>query len=356
MYLDYQPPKVGMPEELAAILAESETRSRKPGRQQDERPQASQAKGLSHPPRLSEPTSKQGEITLQFSEDGKTPPPQGLTRPARALIGWMPSMQGEMMLQGNTFGQEVPPEVRETARLARETVAARKAGVDQGNLITDPPSELDAYIARLKESTAGGDMFKEGWRVAVADLDRVCAFQPYVFADNAAERVEDIKADDIEAIAAVSLPVEAPEPPRVQFDPARQAYMVLSPNPNLRIIGQFQTAVQEVAGAAGLGFLVRVMPSFMQVVEFQGRYFLRDGYHRAFGLLGRGITQVPVFTRTMDAIEEVTPQGTLPQAAYLGERPPLLPDYHASPVAQALNMPAFQRMIVIQGIELSPGG
>jgi len=29
MYLDYQPPKVGMPEELAAILAESETRSRK---------------------------------------------------------------------------------------------------------------------------------------------------------------------------------------------------------------------------------------------------------------------------------------------------------------------------------------
>jgi hypothetical protein len=293
---------------------------------------------------------------VQFSEDGNSHPSQGLTRPARALIGWMPSAQGEMVLQGNAFGQEATPEVREAARLACEAVAARETGVDQGNLITDPPSELDAYIARLRESTAGGDMFKEGWRVAVADLTRVCAFQPYVFADNAAERVEDVKVDDIEAIAAVSLPVEAPEPPRVQFDPARQAYIVLSPNPNLRIIGQFQTAVQEVPGATGLGFLVRVMPSFMQVVNFEGRYFLRDGYHRAFGLLGRGITQVPVFTRTMDAIEEVTPQGMLPQAAYLGERPPLLPDYHASPVAQAVRLPAFQRMIVIQGIELNPGG
>ena len=118
----------------------------------------------------------------------------------------------------------------------------------------------------------------------------------------------------------------------------------------------FSTVIPDAPGATGLGFIVRVMPSFMQVVEFQGRYFLRDGYHRAFGLLGRGITQVPVFTRTMTAIEEVAPQGMLPQAAYLGERPPLLPDYYANPVAQAARLPAFQRMIVIQGIELSPGG
>ena len=42
-----------------------------------------------------------------------------LTRPCRALIGWMPSAQAEMTLTGNTMGKEVTGEQRELARRAR---------------------------------------------------------------------------------------------------------------------------------------------------------------------------------------------------------------------------------------------
>lgn len=294
---------------------------------------------------------------MQVSEDGKSQPSQGLTRSARALVGWMPQEQGEMVLQGNTIGNEVTAEQREVAQQARESVAARPAGLDQDDLMSEPPSQLDEHIARLRQSPSAADMFREGFRVEIADLARVCAFQPHVFTDRATERVEDIKADDIEAIAAITLPPEVPEPPRVQFDSARQAYMVLSPDQNLRIVGQFGTAVPNVPGATGLGFIVRVMPSFMQVIRFRDRYLLRDGYTRAFGLLGRGITHVPVFTRTMQTIEELNlPPGMLPQDAYLGVRPPLLRDYRDDSVAHDVCLPAPQRMIVIQGIELSPGG
>lgn len=185
------------------------------------------------------------------------------------------------------------------------------------------PEELNSHIARLRQSPSAAPYFQEGWRVEIVDLARVCTFQPSVFTDFAAERVEDIKADDIDAIAAVTLPAESPEPPRVQFDRVRQAYMVLSPDLNLRIVGQFGTAVQDTPGATGLGFIVRVMPSFMQVVHFRDRYLLRDGHNRAIGLLGRGITHVPVLTRSMRNIEEIAPPpGMLPQDAYLGRTAP----------------------------------
>ena len=294
---------------------------------------------------------------MQVSEDGKSQPSQGLTRSARALVGWMPQEQGEMVLQGNTIGNEVTAEQREVAQQARESVAARPAGLDQDDLMSEPPSQLDEHIARLRQSPSAADMFREGFRVEIADLARVCAFQPHVFTDRATERVEDIKADDIEAIAAITLPPEVPEPPGFSSTPPGRLIWCCRRTRTSESSASSVRQYRNVPGATGLGFIVRVMPSFMQVIRFRDRYLLRDGYTRAFGLLGRGITHVPVFTRTMQTIEELNlPPGMLPQDAYLGVRPPLLRDYRDDSVAHDVCLPAPQRMIVIQGIELSPGG
>jgi hypothetical protein len=98
------------------------------------------------------------------------------------------------------------------------------------------------------------------------------------------------------------------------------------------------------------------MQSLLNVVRFQDRFLLRDGYHRAYGFLSRGITHVPAFMREMQTIEEVMPPGMyLPQHSYLGERPPLLRDYLDDQVACTVNLPASQKMVVIQGNEFSPG-
>jgi hypothetical protein len=131
--------------------------------------------------------------------------------------------------------------------------------------------------------------------------------------------------------------------------------MVISQDRNLRIVGTCNGPTPDGSGAMALGFVVRVMPSFMQVVQFQGRYYLRDGYHRAYGFLSRGITQVPVFTRTVATIEEVALPGMLPQHSYLGDRPPLLVDYLDDRVASTVLLPPDQRLVLIQGIELNPG-
>jgi hypothetical protein len=301
------------------------------------------------------------DTPLNTTHPGQSPdvPPDGtvnLTRPHRALIGWMPPALGELMLTGNTMGKQVTPEQRELARHAREAVASRTTKIDQSSAISDLPPELDNHIAQLRRSPAGAAMFREGWDVALADLTQVCACQPYVVADAAAERVENVKADDLAAIAAVTLPTTPPEAPRVQFDPSKQAYMVISPNSNLRIAGTANGPTPDGSGALMLGFTVLAMRSFLQVVRFQDRVLLRDGYHRAYGFLNRGITHVPVFTCGMQTIEEFLPHGALlPQHSYLGDRPPLLMDYLDDQVACTVHLPAAQKMVLIQGIELNPG-
>jgi hypothetical protein len=47
-------------------------------------------------------------------------------------------------------------------------------------------------------------------------------------------------------------------------------------------MGNFNAGI--AGGGVCLGFVVRLMPSFLQVAHFDGRYLLLDGYHRAYAL------------------------------------------------------------------------
>ena len=95
----------------------------------------------------------------------------------------------------------------------------------------------------------------------------------------------------------------------------------------------------------------------MQVAYYRDRYLLRDGYHRAYGFLSRGITRAPTFLRRFLTFEEMRlPAGLLPQDAFLGDRPPMLVDYLDNQVSAEILLPATQKIVVIQGLELSTLG
>jgi hypothetical protein len=165
----------------------------------------------------------------------------------------------------------------------------------------------------------------------------------------------DAEPGNICSIAAVSLPVPSSGELPAQFDESKKVWLFSAPNPNLRITGHFGGQVQP--GVFGFGFIVAISPSFLQVARFQGRLFLRDGYHRAVGFLQRGIGVVPVFTRELGGLESLNlPPGMLPQGAYFGDRPPTVPDYLDDSVSVQVQLPAFQKMLVIQGLEVTPIG
>jgi hypothetical protein len=260
-------------------------------------------------------------------------------------------------LMGQRVDGATPMEIVARARDARDAVARREPGVDQEGVITDLPQELTPYIAGLQAHPGMAPFFAEGWSPVMADLRRVCVYQPHVLTDDSEQRVANVAEDDLLGIARLTMPVPEPVNLPAHYDFVQRAWMVASRNPNLRVTQQFAAPAQPGIVGAGFGFGVAVLPSVVQVIAFRGRLLLRDGYHRAYGLLRRGITTVPVFHREFSAIEEVNiQQGMLPQDACLGDRPPTVGDYLDDEVAADVDVPAAQKLVIIKAIELNLPG
>jgi len=287
------------------------------------------------------------------------PPPFALVlRPARAATGWMRPDDAHQALQlGAPTTMTTTERIISTARHARDAVAARPEGVSQDELITPLPDVLAGHVRALHASPAAVGMFSEGWQVALVDLTRVCAIQPVIYTDRTFEGTQLLDPDDLPAIAGITLPLTQGDPLPVQFDNIRKAWIVTSTNMNLRITGH---AGPLAAGPGGsiLGFGVFAGPSFMQVAGRNGRYFLRDGYHRAIWLLDRGITTVPAFVRQFPGVEDLVPdpRPLLPQDSYYGARPPVLPDYLDDSVSAPVQAPDPRKIIIIQALELAAAG
>jgi hypothetical protein len=280
----------------------------------------------------------------------------GLLRPARALIGWMSDHQAVRALASGRDDADFTPEQKALVSRARATVAARTTDLDQTGIVMPLPPELADHAAALRASSP--TMFDEGWDLALVDLSRVCAFQPTVRIAHAEERVAAALGEDWAGLARLTVPVAPSGRLRASFDEARNAWVIVSPNRNLRLIGRFTAPVPgsplggESGDTPGFGFVVTVAPSYLQVAEFCGRYILRDGYHRALGLLAAGVPVVPALVCSLGAIEQLNVPGTLPQEGFLGAQPPLLPDYFLDDVAVDVLTPSAQKMVLIQGIEI----
>jgi ParB-like chromosome segregation protein Spo0J len=98
---------------------------------------------------------------------------------------------------------------------------------------------------------------------------------------------------------------------------------------------------------------VRHLGSFLQVVRYRDRYLIRDGNHRAIAFLSRGIHAVPALVRESSTLEEIRlRRGMLPADVLLSERPPLLPDYLDDDVSAEVQLPATQRVLMVQAIDI----
>jgi hypothetical protein len=279
-------------------------------------------------------------------------PPQSAQafRPGRALIGWMKPDQAQGLLQ-RTIPD--PAQAAAAVQRAHQAVAARPPWVEQDALVTTVvPAELAGHASALDASPAAKPLRDEGWKIALVDLTKVCAFQPAIVSDQAVARVQTAGKDDIVSVAAITLPLTQGDQLPLQYDPVHQVWTVTSDNPNLRIAGNIAVPMTPVG--TGLGFAVVAAPSFMQVGRYRGRHFLRDGYHRAFGLLSRRITIVPAFVRDITVFEELLPDPRvqLPQDSYLGQQPPVLTDYLDDSVSAAVDSPAVRKTVLVQGLEL----
>jgi hypothetical protein len=270
-----------------------------------------------------------------------------LTRAGRSLIGWMAPQEAQLSLAGRRMDHATFPPYIERAAKAREA-AEKRLVRDVTGAVAAAPSTLGFHIAHMRNVPAvRSGYFDVGFEVELVDLTLVAAMQPFVGVDHARDRVADAVPDDMESIAAVSLPIPVGDTALpINFDEGNSTLSIMSRNPNLRILGP---AVVTQDGVPILGFVVNVLPSYLQVVAYHGRYFLRDGYHRALGFLMRGINVVPAFVREVNSFAELSVGvGMLPQDSYLGDHPPYLPDYLDDTVSADVRMPVTQKVVMVQ--------
>lgn len=122
------------------------------------------------------------------------------------------------------------------------------------------------------------------WKLAIVDLERLVAFQRRLgFEEGRQIAIPD--PEDIEALLDLTIP-------SVSLDPGH-----ISP--------------------------------YLEVAFYRGRGFLRDGYHRSYGLLRRGITCVPAVVLQARTIEELGAVGHkfFPENILFSTRPPMVCDF-----------------------------
>jgi len=281
------------------------------------------------------------------------------TRPARALIGWMPEREAEIVLGIPQASMKPLPEHAQRVRKARTAVASRPSGIDQTHVFSDVGEELRDYLAEFQQHPSGKQYLASGCAISIANLSEVCALQPIVHSDylddfpQVKKLIQQAAQDDMLSLIKITLPIPMPVELPMRFDSQRNAWILQSRNPDARIVGHFSARVELAPGLFGMGygFCIAHLPSFVQVVLYRGRYFLKDGYHRSLALLEKGITRVPVLFREISGPQRLEVEGRFPDETLLGAHPPRLPDYLRDDVAAAGFNLASQKTITVQSAE-----
>jgi hypothetical protein len=139
------------------------------------------------------------------------------------------------------------------------------------------------------------------WSFRLVEVDPVIAFQTHIQIDRAANLCRNVEdGPNLDDMLPICLPAQLEKVP-VSIERSGSSVSVSSNSMNLRFqpisasgtpeIGELSVDNPRQVGTMGIQFFPAA--PFVQVVRFHGRCFLRNGYHRVYGLAKAGATHVP---------------------------------------------------------------
>jgi hypothetical protein len=164
------------------------------------------------------------------------------------------------------------------------------------------------------------EMMGLDWSLGVVDLRRLLAFQRRLSFNATLPAMTVPPQCDWDRLIEIAFASPNPVICDVVHDTDKKTVILQSSNPNVQL-RVTQDPAAPVAVYAG--------SPFFEVAQYAGRWFLRDGYHRAYKLLRAGIFQFPaviVRARTLEELGAVQPQ-FFSEAILLSEHPPFVSDF-----------------------------
>lgn len=278
-------------------------------------------------------------------------------RSARVLLGWLPPKDAVNQLLGrNPTPQDDLTAVNQLIATTRAAVLARPATIIGDPVIAGDRSLLDQVADRPEVRAAFADI---PWRIEWIDLTRVLSVQKMITTDGLDLRVAEATADPA-ALMELCLPAAQPGPPAGAFgEPDGHGFALSSLNPNLRVVGS--NVAEALVSASpqvppqkvqAFTFFISMGASYVQVARYQGRSFLRDGYHRAAGLLRAGISQVPAVVIDAPSFQFIAPAtGLFDHEVAFSNRVPRLADFWDDTVSAAALQPAVRKVVRMRADE-----
>jgi hypothetical protein len=275
----------------------------------------------------------------------------------RCLLAWLQQAEAVSTLLGH-----LPALGEDTAQQQQLWEAARTALQQRGPYAQatptlDPvPVEIEAQVEAFRQHPAVIGFFQGmDWTVGFARLDSLLSFQKLVVQEHSIERANAVTLEDQASLFSFCLPnpVDNIGLPGA-IDPDSKAVTFSSLNPNLRVGGHLIVDV-DVAAAPGqpttkqkfVGFGINFGGQFVQIAEYNHRWFVRDGYHRCYGLLRRGIERIPCVFIQANSFEQLTggQPGFLSYETCFGDRPAFLRDFLSDDVSASTTRMAIRKVV-----------
>lgn len=230
-------------------------------------------------------------------------------------------------------------------------VRVRELEVGEARAADEPTvHDVPAALASLAKRVVADPLVRKSFgmspfEVKLVDLDQLVVFQ---------KRINLAHAEELDAFLGPTpsdedvfhfcLPLDGRyDPPTragvIQTGPnGPQAWAVLSPSTDFRVVETLMLDPAQIPGLDVSGRPTQVMAlvvgygtNFVSAMRVGGRLILRNGSHRAFTLVVKGIKQAPMLIQTIPEGEEeefLPPDVLQHQDLYLANpRPPMLRDY-----------------------------
>jgi hypothetical protein len=186
------------------------------------------------------------------------------------------------------------------------------------------------------------------WTLGVVDLHHVLAFQRRLVFDPESQLLEIPPQGDWPALLSLSLGMARSTEYSMTLHEKYGSNLELSlqsDNPDL----QLRPTVSAQPHATSPFSLYGGSP-FFEVAEFRGRWFLRDGYHRAYSLLRAGVHHVPAVVIRARTIEEVgaTQPWFFDEERLFSSRPPHVTDFLDDDLVLCYPRQRFRKIIHIK--------
>jgi len=234
------------------------------------------------------------------------------------------------------------------AHNARSYVSALALRPEAGVEPIAPTARLTALAAEptFGEYTSG----MSSWQFAMVDLRRLVVFQPWVNTEHLSRLAARLPlVGDDEGLVRLTLPLKAESSDLVEvvtaFDQGKNLWTITSDHLDLRLLGPI-AGQEDKAGRKFVGFQFGIGLRAMSAVEFNGRFILKNGYHRAVALAVGGHVRVPMLILRAPSYA-LTGGGGVPnfsEELVMGSRPPRLEDFMSM---AAVDVPRRRLKVVI---------